>query len=148
MSCHFDKEIIQKYIDNTIDPLEYIFLKEHLAYCDDCKKELELLTLVDGNLNSFFEEDIDVSPLDMLAGQLVDECIRELRNDSLLVAGIRSGAELSRSIVHNSLSFASHIPGSRLLKRGISSTASTINKAARAYVRNSVKKVFSGQASI
>ena len=37
MSCKFDKDLIQNYVDNTIDPLELIVLKEHIAVCQDCK---------------------------------------------------------------------------------------------------------------
>lgn len=46
MSCSFDQDLIQEYLEETIDPLEKIILLEHLKVCKSCRKELTELKLL------------------------------------------------------------------------------------------------------
>lgn len=58
MSCKFDKTLLQDYLENTIEPLEKIFLEEHLKCCRECKKELNELKLLFFDLEFTSREDV------------------------------------------------------------------------------------------
>lgn len=45
--CRMDPDVLQDYIDGTIEPLEKIVLEEHLRVCSDCRIELNRLKIVD-----------------------------------------------------------------------------------------------------
>lgn len=54
--CKMDLNLLQDYIDGTIEPLERVVLEEHLRVCADCRKELNRLKLIDWDLKNFFAE--------------------------------------------------------------------------------------------
>ena len=78
MSCGFDREIIQKYADNTIDPLELIFLKEHINYCGECRNELETLMALENELESFFDNEPKAVDMGLMITTLADDCMKGL----------------------------------------------------------------------
>jgi len=41
MSCSFDKSIISRFARGKIEPLEKVFLEEHIKNCSECKSYLE-----------------------------------------------------------------------------------------------------------
>lgn len=59
MDCKFDKTLLQDYLENTIEPLEKIFLEEHLKCCKECKKELKELKLLLFDLDFSSKEEIE-----------------------------------------------------------------------------------------
>lgn len=124
MSCGFDKEIIQKYADNTIDPLELIFLKEHINYCGECRKELDLVMTLENQLDKFFEDDVDSKELDLMINKLVDDCMYELNRKEKLKYALKGAIRTGSEITGNSLRFVEYLPGSRILAKGIKKTAS------------------------
>lgn len=65
--CRMDLDLLQYYIDRTIDPLEKIILEEHLRMCPDCRKELNRLKLIDWDLKSYFSQKEDVPVPEELA---------------------------------------------------------------------------------
>lgn len=141
MSCSFDKEIIQKYVDNTIDPLEFIFLKEHLNYCVECRKELDLVMTLENELGKFFGEDGGSKELDFLINKLVDDCIDEVERRKKLKYAIIKGIELSGRIVGNSTRFVEFIPGSRRVGKGVRKTASVTGGLFMDFVKKRVGKL-------
>ena len=54
--CKMDLNLLQDYIDGTIEPLERVVLEEHLRLCADCRKELNRLKLIDWDLKNYFRE--------------------------------------------------------------------------------------------
>lgn len=65
--CRMDLNLLQDYIDGTIDPLERVVLEEHLRVCPDCRKELNRLKIIDWDLKNYFSEDQAVPVPDELA---------------------------------------------------------------------------------
>ena len=57
MKCKFDTSLLQALIDDNIEPLELIFLSEHLKVCKSCMDELKMLYSIDQSLKSLFNED-------------------------------------------------------------------------------------------
>lgn len=41
MSCSFDKNILSRFARGKIEPLEKVFLEEHIKKCSECKSYLE-----------------------------------------------------------------------------------------------------------
>lgn len=141
MSCKFDKEIIHKYLDNTIDPLELVFLKEHIKVCSDCKDELELMGKLDESLYGFFQElpqgeipeDFSLSVLDM--------CYEE--NKLNLRDKVKKGVEINKSIIENATRFAGYMPGSKTAAKAAKAVGRGLNKAVKSGLNYSVKKLIS-----
>lgn len=124
MRCGFDREIIQKYADNTIDPLEFIFLKEHINYCDECRNELSIAMTLENELNDLFDEQPDSVKLDLLINNLVDECMSDFNKREKLKYAFNRSFGIGSTIVVNSMRFKEFIPGRRALGKGIKATAS------------------------
>jgi hypothetical protein len=124
MSCAFDKGIIQKYADNTIDPLEFIFLKEHINYCEECRKELDMVMTLENALEKFFEGDSEEKDLELFITSLVNDCMCELNKREKLKYTLKKTIEIGSGIMDNSLRFVGYIPGSRGVGKGVMRTAS------------------------
>lgn len=71
MSCEkVDAALLQDYLENTIDPLERIFIENHLTICKECRRELSELKLLFWDLDnkSNFEIEFPAELDDMKAG--------------------------------------------------------------------------------
>lgn len=141
MSCGFDREIIQKYADNTIDPLEFIFLKEHINYCDECRKELDLVMTLENEMYKFFDDDIQERNLDLMITNLVDDCMYGLNKREKLKYALNRSLEIGSGIMDNSLRFVGYIPGSKHVGKGIKKTVSIAGNLLASIARKSVGKL-------
>ncbi len=120
MKCNFDKTILHEFIDDSIEPLEMIFLSEHIKHCKSCEKELNLLYEMDKKLKSFYHKKPQYpNRLDDI-GKLV---IESLSNDDEGLKGLKE------VIMENSSRFIKLIPGASLLKKGIGRTYKNIKNA-------------------
>lgn len=138
MSCAFDRGIIQKYADNTIDPLEFIFLKEHISYCEECRKELDMTMTLESELEKFFDDDSDIKELDMIITGLVDDCMYELNKREKLKYVLNKAVEVGSGIMDNSMKFIEYIPGSKALGTGIKKTASGTGNLIKALTKKEI----------
>ena len=73
MNCDIDIDILQDYLEGTIDPLEKIFLETHSSTCKRCRRELYGLKLLFWDLSdkSNYEAELPVE-LDMLRDELIE----------------------------------------------------------------------------
>jgi len=138
MSCCFDKEIIQRYVDNTIDPLEFIFLKEHMSYCGECRRELDLVMTLENQLSKFFDDDTEAKELDLLITKLVNDCMDEVEKSKKLKYAINKGIEMGSHIVDNSIRFVEFIPGSKRMGKGVKKTAAATADRLKVLIRKEV----------
>lgn len=144
MSCIFDKDIIQKYADNTIDPLEFIFLKEHISYCEECRKEMDLVMTLENGLGKFFADDPRASDLELMITNLVDDCMYELNKREKLKYALNKGMKLGNSIMNNSFRFIEYIPGNKSVNKGVKKTASGAGGFLKALFKKEAGKLFAG----
>ncbi|HYE84605.1 MAG TPA: hypothetical protein VEG39_20885 [Clostridia bacterium] len=147
MSCGFDRRIIQKYADNTIDPLEFIFLKEHINYCGECRRELDMYMTLENELEKFFDEDPGTKDLDLLIANLVDDCMYELNRREKLKYAFNKSVELGSHIVENSVKFVEYIPGSKRMGKGVKKTASSTRSLLLTLVKKRVGKLLNNMAN-
>lgn len=114
MVCKFDKDLLQEYLEGTIDPLEKIFLEEHLRTCRECRAELTRLKLLFYELENIDDRDIEI-PLEM-------ESIRNNALDSMFEKkekyGVKEFIEQQRQVLTASSSFIKYIPGKQIAKKG------------------------------
>lgn len=140
MSCKFDKEIIQKYVDNTIEPLELIVLKEHIKVCPDCKFELDLMSKLENSMLDYFavlpEQELPVGFID----GVLEKCY-EGRSHYSYRDVLSKTWEVNKSIVQNASRYASYMPGSKLAARYIKKAGNSANNAVKSYVKRSFKKM-------
>ena len=141
--CNMDKELLYSYADNSIEPLEKIFVEEHLKYCSQCAHELEEIKNTDLKLSGFNFEDIDFPErLSVLRQLIIDNCIEEQENEdpelkynnykeSLKV--IKNSAVESYAVRHNN-------PYDRMIKNNVSAAANVVKKAAKKYCKSKLEK--------
>lgn len=141
MSCMFDKDIIQKYADNTIDPLEFIFLKEHIGYCEECRRETELAMALESSLESFFSKAPGEGSLDSVIAGVVDDCMYELNRGEKLKFILNKRLVLSGSVFGNSLRFFSLIPGSGRVKKGMKRAVSGAGGYLKSFLKKEAEKL-------
>lgn len=137
MSCKFDKEIIQKYVDNVIDPLEQIFLKEHIKYCEECRNEIELLMTAERELDIFFDNGAECKDLEFIINSVVDDCIKDVEKRNVFKLTIQTG----KKIVSDSVKFVDFLPGSKYVKKGLKAAASKSGSLVSSAVRKQVRKL-------
>lgn len=141
MSCGFDREIIQRYADNNIDPLELIFLKEHINYCGGCRKELELVMALESELDNIFDEDFDLKNLDILVTKIVDDCMSQLNKREKLKYLLGKSMKTGKTVVNDTVRLAGHIPGMRYLGKGVRKTGSIAGNMLISIVKRKVEKL-------
>lgn len=143
MSCSFDKEIIQKYIDNTIDPLELVVLKEHIAVCRDCKFELELMSKLESSLYEYFGNLSDNELPDQFSMDVLEQCYENSK-----ALGYKEGLakfwRINKLVAVNAVRYTNYLPGSKLAVNTAKQAGKGINKAVKGYVKNSFKRLIAG----
>lgn len=141
MSCGFDREIIHKYVDNTIDPLEFIFLKEHMNYCGECRRELDTIMTLENELEKFFDDDTEVKDLDLLIANLVDDCMDELSRKEKVKYAFKRSLKIGNRIRHDTMRFIDYIPGKKYIGKGVKKSASITGNLMVSLIRKSVVKL-------
>lgn len=142
MSCGFDRELIQKYADNSIDPLEFIFLREHMNYCGECRRELDLVMTLERELEKFFDEDVNTEKLDYMIAKLVDDCIDEVERKHRLKYAFASGVRLGSRIMGYSTRFVGFLPGSKKVGKGAAKTASKTGGFLKELVKKKIGRLY------
>lgn len=140
MSCKFDKNIIQKYIDNTIEPLELIVLKEHIAVCQDCKFELELMSKLEDSMYQYFENLPDGDMLDAFSMKMLQECYKGTPYQNFK-NGMVKAWDINKAMVSNASRYAGYLPGSKLAASVTKKAGKRLNTAVKNYAKNSLKKL-------
>ena len=129
MKCNFDKTILHEFVDSSIDPLEMIFLSEHIKHCKSCERELNLLYETDKKLKSFYSREIQFPNRLNDIGELV---VQNLSNEDNGIKGLKevimNSANISHIIMENSSRFIKLIPIASLFKNSIGRTYKNIRK--------------------
>ena len=143
MSCKFDKDLIQNYVDNTIEPLELIVLKEHIAVCQDCKFELDLMSKLDSSMYEYFGNMPNNEILDDFSMNVLNACYEGSKSKSFK-AGISKAWQINKMVVNNASRYTSYLPGSKLVANTAKKARKGINKAVKDYMKVSFKRLIVG----
>lgn len=135
MSCLFDKNLLQEYLENTIEPLESIILEEHLKTCSDCRRDLAELKLL------FWElEEMPFVEMPSEALMVKDEVLKNLKSletspQDIKNFNIRDLAEIQNNIFQNATLFLKFVPGTKV----VANTSKSSVKKASSLLTNLVK---------
>jgi hypothetical protein len=129
MSCSkVDSSLLQDLLDETIDPLEKIFLENHLNTCKDCRRELSELKLMYWDLGNKANYEIEYpDELDAMGELLIDAVIgEEARSNTMKIVDMQFNA------LKMSGKYLEYIPGanytSQVLKKASNGLAKGVKK--------------------
>lgn len=141
--CNMNKELLYSYADNTIEPLEKIFVEEHLKNCSECTVELEEIKNADLKLSEFDFEDIEFpDKLSALSQLIVENCINEeeKQDAELKYNNYKQGLKLIKKSVSARYTIRHRNPYDQMIKKNIDKAASVVKNAAQKYCRSKLKK--------
>ena len=103
MDCRFDKELLEKYVNEDIDQLELIFLSEHLSNCKECSEYLDSLkkASISDTAESFRNTTNEISN----------------EEKKYRYFNFCKQIKFTENIIRNSTRFAVFLPGVRLITR-------------------------------
>ncbi|KUO53131.1 MAG: hypothetical protein APF76_03570 [Desulfitibacter sp. BRH_c19] len=124
--CKMDKDLLQKYIDKDIAPLEKIVLENHLLSCPECRKDINQLKVMDWDLNNL---DIPEVPKELAS-------IRSSALDTYFVALDKEDTSFeSKDILNfqyknlkNTVSFINYLPGKKMVQNAFKKTTTSSNR--------------------
>lgn len=124
MECSFDSDMIQMYIEGTIEPLEKIFAEEHLKVCKNCRKELTRLKLLYFELENLDEPSQFPDELEQVRNMVLDNVF-----DTGNKYDIKKFVKQQKKSIGLASGFIDYIPGKSIVKKGIKTTGSIIGRA-------------------
>lgn len=62
MDCKMEPDLLQGYLEGTVDSLERIIVEGHLEICDNCRRELDELKSLFSELQGLGDRTIDLPP--------------------------------------------------------------------------------------
>lgn len=136
MDCKFDSDLIQMYIDGTIEPLEKVFVEEHLKVCKKCRKELTQFKLLYYELESL--EEVEEVPEEL-------EQVRNIVLDNIFEApnkyGIKDFINQQKKALVMATEFVEHVPGKKLVGKSIKATGTILGTATKKSAKYGLKLI-------
>lgn len=136
MTCKLDKKLLQDLLDEIIEPVEKLFVEEHLKSCQECRMELNELKLLFWDLNdkSNYEIELPVE-LDQIKVDLLKQT-SEPTSQSTLTTII----EIQRKNIKSVSSFLDYVPGVKvgntLAKEGLKATPSALKSVSKRLLKS------------
>lgn len=143
MNCKLDKNLLYAYADRTIEPLEKIFVEEHLKYCKSCKRDLEVINLIDENLNSIGEDIIFPERLSIISQLVVENCLEQISKENLkerIESFYNSYKEINKTI-KSSQNLYKLNPFNKFIHENVSKSINYMKKPVKKYVKKKVEKI-------
>lgn len=139
MECRFDKSMLQALIDDSVEPIEIIFILEHLKTCKNCMNELKALYIIDEKLKYFYHKGIKCEDKLSSITELTVDNIFAQEEVKRLKDIIHDSAKFSSLIYSNSSRFLEFAPGVPYLRSQVSKTYKNIKKNFRITHRRNAK---------
>ncbi len=128
MSCNkMDTTLLQDYIDETIEPLEKIFVESHLKTCKECRRELSELKLMFWELGDKGNYEIEYpKELDAMGSNLISTFLGKEKSNT------RKVVDMQVNTLKMSGKFFEYIPGTKqtpkILKKASKRLAKGVKK--------------------
>ncbi|WP_024833063.1 zf-HC2 domain-containing protein [Ruminiclostridium josui] len=129
MSCDkVDASLLQDFLESTIDPLEKIFVENHLKICKECRRELSELKLLLYDLDDKSNYVIDIpTELETMRDDIIDSFLGKRKSPSKKII------EMQIETVKTTGKFIEFLPGAK--------QAPKILKQASKGLKRGVKKI-------
>ncbi len=136
MECKFNTDLIQMYIDGTIEPLEKIFVEEHLKVCKKCRKDMTQFKLLYFELDNL--EEIKEVPDEL-------ENVRDMVLDNIFDTshkyGIKDFMEQQKKSLVLAAEFVDYVPGRKVIEKGLKATGSILGSATKKSAKYGLKLI-------
>jgi len=111
--CNLDKDLLQKYIDKDIEPLEKILLDNHLANCSQCRKDLNQLKIMEWDLHNI---DLPKVPKDLttVRNAALDKYFETI-NGNETSFGAKNIINIQYSSLKHIINFVNYLPGKKIV---------------------------------
>lgn len=143
MSCKLDKQLLYSLADNTIEPLEKIFVDEHLKYCNECEKELQQIKELDRRLCELEFEIPIPEKLSILSQLLAENCIDQMENEDINLRreNYEEEMKLLRRTIIEAYKAPFNNPYNKFLEDKLTKAASAIGKPVKKYYNKKMSKI-------
>ena len=143
MSCKLDKQLLYSLADNTIEPLERIFVEEHLKYCDECNKELQQIKEIDNRLNELEFEIPIPEKLSVLSQLLAENCVDQMENDDINLRrqNYEEEMKLIKRTIIEAYKSPFNNPYNKFFEDKLTKAAGVIGKPVKSYCNKKMSKI-------
>ena len=142
MTCNMDENFLYAYEDGTIDPLEKIFVEEHLKHCSKCRKQLEIINNIEKNL-SMIQNNFPVPDrLSIISQMVAENCIESIENkdSSVRRQNYRENMKSIGDIIIRSQFLKNNNPYNKAINKCVKAVVSAAEKPAKKYIRGKMAK--------
>ena len=136
--CNMNNELLYKYVDNTLEPLEKIFVEEHLKYCVECNEEMNRIKNTDKVIENFDFEEIDFPDrLFDLTELVIENCMREEGNENpdLYYQNYKEGLKMIKKSSVEMSSIRHNNPYNNAIKRNVNVAAGIVKNTVSKYCK-------------
>ena len=136
LDCKFEPELLQKYVEGTIEPLEKVFVEEHIKVCRSCKKELTEIKLLFWELENIDEGEIEIpAEINNIREAVIDQVLdMETSGDR-----IKNFISHQKKALESMSTFINFIPGTEQGKKLVKKAPSLIYRASGMAFKGSLK---------
>jgi hypothetical protein len=140
MTCNMDEYYLYAYDDGTIDPLEKIFVEEHLKHCSKCRKQLEIIKSIENGLSMIQFPVPD--RLSEISQMVAENCIESVENKDSRVKrqNYRENMKSIGNIIIRSQFLKNNNPYNKAINKCVKAAVSAAEKPAKKYIRKKMAK--------
>ncbi|ACL74761.1 zf-HC2 domain-containing protein [Ruminiclostridium cellulolyticum] len=127
MSCDkVDASLLQEYLESTIDPLEKIFIGNHLKICKECRRELSELKLLLYDLDDKSNYIIEYPPeLETMRDDIIDSFLGKRKSPSKRII------EMQVETIKTTGKFIEFLPGSKQAPKVLKQASKGLKKGVK-----------------
>lgn len=81
MGCSFDKDILNRSVNGKIDPLERVFMEEHVKNCGECKEFLKNIEIVGNTEKKSLFGKLALNKTDSM-GKRISKSVDKVKNEN------------------------------------------------------------------
>lgn len=142
MTCNMDEKFLYDYEDGTIDPLEKIFVEEHIKHCNKCKKQLKIIKTIENGLKAAPNKTSVPDKLSVISQMVAENCITRIENEdpSVRRRNYKENMKALRSVIINTQFLQNNNPYNKAVKKCIKVVATAAEKPAKDYIKKKMSK--------
>lgn len=130
--CNLDKDLLQRYMDKDIDPLEKILLENHLLSCPQCRRDLNHLKIMEWDLNNIAIPKVP-KELTAVRNAALDKYLKTIDENETSFEK-KDIINLQYRNLKKTVSFINYLPGKKIVENAVrkaaaKSTRETKNKS-------------------
>ncbi|MFZ5986814.1 MAG: anti-sigma factor family protein [Bacillota bacterium] len=138
MNCKFDTDLIQEYLEGSIDPIEKIFLEEHLKVCKKCRAELTHLKLLFYEFESIKDIEMEVpTEVETVRAKVLSDLFDKDESGY----GVKEFVKQQKEAINLAAGFLNFIPGKSIVKNGLKGANSLVGSASRKGIKHGLKLI-------